>query len=154
MLHKLHTLQMLHMQAPSAQVFLTPTHLAIAMEYAPGGDLYQYLLAQQPNHGLPEDQARWFFQQLLVGLDYCHRKVLHHCLNSIPTVASFLFFRNTIAGKQILVWAKRVRFRNQSMSLAHTHCHFLTFIPSFVGVKRSGHQDQVPPLVTSHSALH
>ncbi len=23
--------------------------------------------------GCPEDEARWFFQQFLIGLDYCHR---------------------------------------------------------------------------------
>ena len=23
--------------------------------------------------GLPEADARWFFQQLIIGLDYCHR---------------------------------------------------------------------------------
>ena len=57
------------------QVFLTRTHLAIAMEYAPGGDLYQHVIARKPFCRLPEDQARWLFQQLLIGLDYCHRKV-------------------------------------------------------------------------------
>lgn len=25
------------------EIFLTPTHLAIAMEYAPGGDMFQYV---------------------------------------------------------------------------------------------------------------
>ncbi len=23
--------------------------------------------------GCPEDEARWFFQQFIIGLDYCHR---------------------------------------------------------------------------------
>lgn len=45
------------------------------MEYAPGGDLYQHVIARKPFCRLPEDQARWLFQQLLIGLDYCHRKV-------------------------------------------------------------------------------
>jgi serine/threonine-protein kinase SRK2 len=52
------------------EVFLTPTHLAIAMEYAPGGDLFSYVSARG---GLSEDDTRWFFQQLIIGLDYCHR---------------------------------------------------------------------------------
>ena len=52
------------------EVFLTPTHLAIAMEYAPGGDLFSYV---SQRGGLSEDDARWFFQQLVIGLDYCHR---------------------------------------------------------------------------------
>ncbi len=25
--------------------------------------------------GLSEDEARWFFQQLMLGLDYCHKMV-------------------------------------------------------------------------------
>ncbi|KXZ48147.1 hypothetical protein GPECTOR_30g243 [Gonium pectorale] len=52
------------------EVFLTPTHLCIVMEYAPGGDMFEYVVRK---NGLREDEARWFFQQLIVGLDYCHR---------------------------------------------------------------------------------
>ena len=57
------------------QFFLTPTHLAIAMEYAPGGDLFNYTLGHRPHGRLAEQQARWIFQQLIIGLDYCHRRV-------------------------------------------------------------------------------
>ncbi|KAL0048946.1 hypothetical protein WJX82_002950 [Trebouxia sp. C0006] len=56
------------------EVFLTKEHVAIAMEYAHGGDLYQHVIACKPLYRLPEDQARWIFQQLLIGLDYCHKK--------------------------------------------------------------------------------
>ena len=51
-------------------VFLTQHHLAIIMEYAPGGDLMGYI---REHRGVPEALARWFFQQLIIGLDYCHR---------------------------------------------------------------------------------
>ncbi len=54
------------------QVFLTPTYLGIAMEFASGGDMFDYVVKK---NGLKEDEARWFFQQLIVGLDYCHRSV-------------------------------------------------------------------------------
>ena len=54
------------------EVFLTSTHLVLAMEYAAGGDLFRYVSARR---GLPEDDARWFFQQLMVAVDYCHRMV-------------------------------------------------------------------------------
>lgn len=40
------------------------------MEYAPGGDLLEYI---RERNGISEDEARWFFQQLIIGLDYCHR---------------------------------------------------------------------------------
>ena len=54
------------------QVFLTQHHLAIAMEYAAGGNLYQ-LVAK--SGGLPEQDARWYFQQLIFAIDYCHKMV-------------------------------------------------------------------------------
>lgn len=42
------------------------------MEYAAGGDLFRYAAARR---GLHEDEARWFFQQLILAVDYCHRMV-------------------------------------------------------------------------------
>ncbi len=60
------------MRAWLAQVFLTNNHLAIAMEYAAGGNLYQ-LVAR--SGGLPEPDARWYFQQLIFAIDYCHKMV-------------------------------------------------------------------------------
>lgn len=42
------------------------------MEYAPGGDMFQYVVKER---GLDETEARWFYQQLIFGLDYCHKKV-------------------------------------------------------------------------------
>ena len=56
------------------QVFLTPEYLAIAMEYAAGGDMFQLVVRQR---GLPESDARWYFQQLIIAIDYCHRMVRH-----------------------------------------------------------------------------
>ncbi len=58
-----------------AQVFITQTHLAIAMEYAQGGDMFKYICRHKPHCRLLENQARWIFQQLIIGLDYCHSKV-------------------------------------------------------------------------------
>ena len=54
------------------QVFLTPEYLAIAMEYATDGDMFQLVVRQR---GLLEGDARWHFQQLIVAVDYCHRMV-------------------------------------------------------------------------------
>eukprot|EP00803_Ostreobium_quekettii_P004162 evm.model.scf_1037.8 EVM.evm.TU.scf_1037.8 scf_1037:46121-47071(+) len=51
-------------------VFLTTWYLGIVLEYAPGGDLLTFL---QRRGGISEDVARWFFQQLIIGLDYIHR---------------------------------------------------------------------------------
>lgn len=57
------------------QVFLTVTHLCIVMEYAAGGDMFKYICSHRPHCRLLESQARWIFQQLITGLDYCHLKV-------------------------------------------------------------------------------
>ena len=54
------------------QVFLTPDYLAIAMEYAAGGDMFQLVVRQR---GLLEQDARWYFQQLIIAIDYCHKMV-------------------------------------------------------------------------------
>ncbi|DBA91767.1 TPA: hypothetical protein ACH3X1_003357 [Trebouxia sp. C0004] len=52
------------------EVFLTDDYMAIAMEYAAGGDMFQLVVRQR---GLPEADARWYFQQLIIAIDYCHR---------------------------------------------------------------------------------
>lgn len=53
------------------EVFLTTDFICIAMEYATGGSLFQYV---QRAGKLKESVARWFFQQLIIGVDYCHRR--------------------------------------------------------------------------------
>jgi len=73
--HNPPTTQTLHNPLPSCparQVFLTHSHLVLAMEYAEGGDLLRYVAARR---GLTEGEARWFFQQLMIGVDFCHRMV-------------------------------------------------------------------------------
>lgn len=100
------------------QVALTPTHLAIVMEYAAGGELFdrivsagrfsedevvQFLVTFShsmtiPNHcfsgyidllsvaylfacyvwcEMHHQQARFFFQQLISGVSYCHSMVYY-----------------------------------------------------------------------------
>ncbi|KAL6012562.1 Serine/threonine-protein kinase sapk10 [Asimina triloba] len=54
------------------EVILTPTHLAIVMEFASGGELFERI----SNAGrFSEDEARFFFQQLISGVSYCHAMV-------------------------------------------------------------------------------
>lgn len=57
------------------EIFLTPEHLAIVSELAPGGDLVDYIERHSMNHdcALKETEARWLFQQLVVAVDYCHQ---------------------------------------------------------------------------------
>ncbi|PRW58457.1 sucrose nonfermenting 1(SNF1)-related kinase [Chlorella sorokiniana] len=58
------------------KAFVTSTHLAIAMEYASGGDLFTYAIEARGR--LDEDTARFYFQQLIGGLAYCHSRVVSH----------------------------------------------------------------------------
>jgi serine/threonine protein kinase len=53
------------------EVFITSEYICIAMEFASGGSLFTYV---QRAVRLKEAAARWFFQQLIIGLDYCHRR--------------------------------------------------------------------------------
>ena len=58
------------------EVFLTPQHLAIVMEFAAGGDMFEYVIKNKgsgPGEGLKEEVARHFFQQLILALDFCQK---------------------------------------------------------------------------------
>eukprot|EP01134_Creolimax_fragrantissima_P001733 CFRG1733T1 len=60
------------------EVISTPTDIFMVMEYVAGGELFEYIV----KHGkLSEDAARSFFQQIISGVEYCHRhKVVHRDL--------------------------------------------------------------------------
>ena len=57
------------------EVRLTPTSLAIVMEYAAGGELFSRVCAKGR---FSEDEARYFFQQLISGVSYCHTMSICH----------------------------------------------------------------------------
>ena len=57
------------------------------MEYAKGGNLFHYVLQHKPLCRLSEAKAQWIFQQLIIGLDYCHRRV-STCLSNCPCCLS------------------------------------------------------------------
>ncbi|OMP10683.1 hypothetical protein COLO4_04355 [Corchorus olitorius] len=57
------------------KVVLTPTHLAIVMEYAAGGELFERICSAGR---FSEDEARYFFQQLISGVNYCHSMQICH----------------------------------------------------------------------------
>lgn len=57
------------------EVYLTPTHIAIVMEYASSGDLFDYVCSKGK---LNEDEARYFFQQIVSGVSHCHEMDICH----------------------------------------------------------------------------
>ncbi|RCN38189.1 kinase domain protein [Ancylostoma caninum] len=57
------------------QVISTPTDIFMIMEYVSGGELFDYIV----KHGrLKTPEARRFFQQIISGVDYCHRHMVVH----------------------------------------------------------------------------
>lgn len=57
------------------QVISTPTDIFMVMEFVSGGELFDYIV----KHGkLKDNEARRFFQQIISGVDYCHRHMVVH----------------------------------------------------------------------------
>ncbi|KAI8049145.1 kinase-like domain-containing protein [Gilbertella persicaria] len=50
-------------------------NLYLVLEYVQGGELFEYLVSQGR---LSEAEARKYFQQIIIGLDYCHRHLICH----------------------------------------------------------------------------
>ncbi|XP_045810805.1 serine/threonine-protein kinase SAPK7-like [Trifolium pratense] len=57
------------------EVFVTPTHLAIVLEYAAGRTLFASLCSASR---FSEDEVRYFFQQLISGVYYLHSMQICH----------------------------------------------------------------------------
>mmetsp|Transcript_19825 Transcript_19825/g.32505 ORF Transcript_19825/g.32505 Transcript_19825/m.32505 type:complete len:681 (+) Transcript_19825:307-2349(+) len=57
------------------EVIDTPTHIFVVMEYVSGGELFDYIVQKGR---LSEDEARRFFQQIVSGVEYCHRHNVVH----------------------------------------------------------------------------
>jgi serine/threonine protein kinase len=57
------------------EVFESPKHFLMVMEYAGGGDMLQYV---KKRGNLSETEARFFFKNIIYALGHCHcRSVLH-----------------------------------------------------------------------------
>ncbi|KAK9848557.1 hypothetical protein WJX84_002199, partial [Apatococcus fuscideae] len=60
------------------EALLTPTHLALVMEEAPGGSLtahiaHRFETSSKGETIMSEDEARYLFQQLIIAVSHCHR---------------------------------------------------------------------------------
>ncbi|KAJ2956425.1 hypothetical protein NQZ79_g7748 [Umbelopsis isabellina] len=49
--------------------------LYLILEYMEGGELFEYLVSEGR---LPEKKARSYFQQIIYGVDYCHKHLICH----------------------------------------------------------------------------
>ena len=70
------------------QVISTPSDIFMIMEYVSGGELFNYIVK---NGKLKESDARRFFQQIISGVDYCHRHYIVHRL-AFSLSPDFLLF--------------------------------------------------------------
>eukprot|EP00292_Cryptomonas_paramecium_P005744 CAMPEP_0113687614 /NCGR_PEP_ID=MMETSP0038_2-20120614/16042_1 /TAXON_ID=2898 /ORGANISM="Cryptomonas paramecium" /LENGTH=401 /DNA_ID=CAMNT_0000608265 /DNA_START=195 /DNA_END=1397 /DNA_ORIENTATION=+ /assembly_acc=CAM_ASM_000170 len=57
------------------EVMDTPTDIYVVMEYVSGGELFDHIVAKGR---LSEDEARRFFQQIIAGVEYCHKNMVVH----------------------------------------------------------------------------
>ncbi|KAK4395936.1 SNF1-related protein kinase catalytic subunit alpha KIN10, partial [Sesamum angolense] len=57
------------------EVIETPAEIYVVMEYVMRGELFDYIVEKGR---LQEDEARRFFQQIIAGVEYCHRNMVVH----------------------------------------------------------------------------
>lgn len=57
------------------EVIKTPVDIYVVMEYVKSGELFDYIVEKGR---LPEEEARHFFQQIISGLECCHRNMVVH----------------------------------------------------------------------------
>ncbi|EGC32558.1 hypothetical protein DICPUDRAFT_49516 [Dictyostelium purpureum] len=57
------------------EVYETSKYLFLILEYVEGGELFDYLVEKG---GLESGEALYFFQQIIIGLEYCHSRNICH----------------------------------------------------------------------------
>ncbi|KAL3374915.1 hypothetical protein AABB24_006413 [Solanum stoloniferum] len=57
------------------EVIETPTDIYVVMEYVKSGELFDYIVEKGR---LQEDEARKIFQQIIAGVEYCHKNMVVH----------------------------------------------------------------------------
>ncbi|KAI3717009.1 hypothetical protein L1987_68303 [Smallanthus sonchifolius] len=57
------------------EVIETPSDIYVVMEYVKSGELFDYIVEKGR---LQEEEGRIFFQQIISGVEYCHRNMVVH----------------------------------------------------------------------------
>eukprot|EP00270_Netrium_digitus_P009466 TRINITY_DN2870_c2_g1_i7.p1 TRINITY_DN2870_c2_g1~~TRINITY_DN2870_c2_g1_i7.p1 ORF type:complete len:593 (+),score=151.25 TRINITY_DN2870_c2_g1_i7:353-2131(+) len=57
------------------EIIESSTDIFLIMEYVKAGELFDYIVEKGR---LPEDEARRYFQQIISGVEYCHRNMVVH----------------------------------------------------------------------------
>lgn len=67
------------------EVMETQSDIYVVMEYVKAGELFDYIVEKGR---LMEDEARHFFQQIISGVEYCHRHMVVHRRVTAPPHSS------------------------------------------------------------------
>eukprot|EP00038_Savillea_parva_P026347 m.53365 g.53365 ORF g.53365 m.53365 type:complete len:591 (+) comp7450_c0_seq1:309-2081(+) len=75
--HEIEALKILNHQNISKLYFVheTDTHYYLVLEFAHGGELFDYIVARER---CKEDEAREFFRQIVVAVAHCHKHGIAH----------------------------------------------------------------------------
>uniref|UniRef100_T1HLY3 non-specific serine/threonine protein kinase n=1 Tax=Rhodnius prolixus TaxID=13249 RepID=T1HLY3_RHOPR len=83
------------------QVISTASDIFMIMEYAPGGDIFDYIIKKGK---LEEKEARRLFQQIISGIDYCHQFLRTSC-GSPNYAAPEVIIGKLYAGPEVDIWS-------------------------------------------------
>lgn len=73
----------------------------MVLEYVQGGELFEYLVSQGR---LSEAEARKYFQQIIIGLDYCHRHLIWWvCGGFFISVSNHIFSHRDLKPENLLL---------------------------------------------------
>ncbi|PKU62952.1 uncharacterized protein LOC110102502 [Dendrobium catenatum] len=106
-----------------AEAFLTCTHLAIVMEYAIGGEMFEIIWNTRR---FVEDEARFFFQQLISGVSYCH---------SMQICPRSLKLENTSLDGSIIPRPKICDFGYSKSSVLHSQPKSMVGTPAYIALE-------------------
>ncbi|KAI8622510.1 kinase-like domain-containing protein [Chytriomyces sp. MP71] len=94
------------------EVVETNAYIGLVLEYAPGGELFHYIMAQPSGH-LSETEGRKFFAQLVSGVSYMHfMGIVHRDLK----------LENLLLGPENNILISDLGFANTSSEHMATQC--------------------------------
>lgn len=114
------------------QVFLTDEHLGIVLEYATGGELFERVKAA---NRFDEHMARFFFQQLVAGVQFIHDQGLAH--RDLKLENTLIKLEQTKPGKQPTPVLKIADFGFCKHEDLNTPCKSRVGTPAYISPVRS-----------------
>jgi serine/threonine protein kinase len=116
------------------QVFLTDQELGIVLEYATGGELFERVKAA---NRFDEHMARFFFQQLVAGVQFIHDQGLAH--RDLKLENTLIKLEQTKPGKQPTPVLKIADFGFCKHEDLNTPCKSRVGTPAYISPVRPAH---------------